>query len=225
MSLMTMRLPPLIPQLQPPDPPQQQQQVASPPVAYSNNSSATHHRGLPHHPDPRASSAPQTQQQPAQWQLSRRCVPHPPIQQHLASGREHHPHYEAVPRNLNNVVTAQHSCAPAAVVSPRHAASPRAAYSTQKRASMEPGLKKEKEKFLIFIRVLIKYLEQNDPLLHLEVKAIVKECTQRSRNREPGYESVTGKYRLCMLCSFLLECVLTYRIRRVFCFQRLCACG
>ena len=59
---------------------------------------------------------------------------------------------------------------------------------------MERDLKKQKEKFLIFTRVLMKYLERKDPPLHLKVKAIIKECAERNRKKEPGYESVTGKY-------------------------------
>jgi hypothetical protein len=44
----------------------------------------------------------------------------------------------------------------------------------------------------IFQSVLMKYLEQKDPPLHLRVKAIIKDCAERNRNKEPGYESVTG---------------------------------
>jgi hypothetical protein len=60
--------------------------------------------------------------------------------------------------------------------------------------------KRQKEKFLIFTRVLMKYLDLKDPPLHLKVKAIIKECAELNRNKEPGYESVTGKVQLRIRC-------------------------
>ena len=55
----------------------------------------------------------------------------------------------------------------------------------------EAALKKSKETFLMFTRVLIKYLEQKDPQIHAKVKEIIKDCAERNKRREPGYESVT----------------------------------
>ena len=52
-------------------------------------------------------------------------------------------------------------------------------------------LKKEKETFLIFTRVLLKYLEQKDPVTHQKVKGIIKDCAERNKRHVPGYESVT----------------------------------
>jgi hypothetical protein len=52
--------------------------------------------------------------------------------------------------------------------------------------------RKQKEKFLIFTRVLMKYLEQKDPTLHLQVKDIIRDCAQRNSRKEAGYESVTA---------------------------------
>jgi hypothetical protein len=52
--------------------------------------------------------------------------------------------------------------------------------------------RKQKEKFLIFTRVLMKYLEQKDPTLHLQVKDIIRDCAQRNSRKEIGYESVTA---------------------------------
>lgn len=43
----------------------------------------------------------------------------------------------------------------------------------------------------MFTRVLIKYLEQKDPNMHAQAKAIIKDCAERNKRQEPGYESVT----------------------------------
>jgi hypothetical protein len=51
----------------------------------------------------------------------------------------------------------------------------------------------DRQKFVMFARVLLKYLEQKDPGLCLEVRAIITSCAERCRRREPGYEgSVTA---------------------------------
>lgn len=39
-----------------------------------------------------------------------------------------------------------------------------------------------------------KYLETKDPPLHSKVKAIIKDCADRNRRKEAGFESVTGTY-------------------------------
>jgi hypothetical protein len=93
----------------------------------------------------------------------------------------------------------------------------------------------------------MKYLEQKDPPLHLKVKSIIKNCAERNRNKEPGYESVTGTFRDCQLfsteefellhlpcrlCVYEHECFrfqwnycVDLQINRFFEFQRLCACS
>ena len=43
----------------------------------------------------------------------------------------------------------------------------------------------------MFTRVLIKYLEQKDPRMHAQAKTIIKDCAERNKRQEPGYESVT----------------------------------
>jgi len=55
----------------------------------------------------------------------------------------------------------------------------------------EQDLKRQKEKFLMFTRVLIKYLEQKDRRMHAQAKNIIKDCAERNKRQEPGYESVT----------------------------------
>ena len=58
--------------------------------------------------------------------------------------------------------------------------------------------RKKKEQFLMFTRVLIKYLEQKDKNLHARAKAIIKDCAEKNKAQTPGYESVTEsmKHRL-----------------------------
>ncbi|KAG7366802.1 hypothetical protein IV203_029472 [Nitzschia inconspicua] len=51
--------------------------------------------------------------------------------------------------------------------------------------------RKQKEKFLMFTRVLIKYLEGKDRALHAKAKLVIKDCAERNKRGEPGYESVT----------------------------------
>jgi hypothetical protein len=66
---------------------------------------------------------------------------------------------------------------------------------TQDRVAMEKEIRREKEKFLMFTRVLIKYLEQKDPPMHAQAKLIIKDCAERNKRQEPGYESVTASMK------------------------------
>jgi hypothetical protein len=47
----------------------------------------------------------------------------------------------------------------------------------------------------MFTRVLIKYLEQKDPKMHQQAKMIIKDCAERNKRQEPGYESVTASMK------------------------------
>lgn len=51
--------------------------------------------------------------------------------------------------------------------------------------------RREKDRFIVFTRVLVKYLEQTNPVLHGEVREIIRDCTERKDRKEPGYESIT----------------------------------
>jgi len=51
--------------------------------------------------------------------------------------------------------------------------------------------KKEKEKFLMFTRVLMKYLEQRDTAMHTRAKAEIKDCYEKNKNGDPAYTSLT----------------------------------
>jgi len=61
--------------------------------------------------------------------------------------------------------------------------------STQPTSTMTT--KTEKEQFLMFTRVLMKYLEQKDPDMHARAKAVIRECAEKNKRKEKGYESVT----------------------------------
>jgi len=51
---------------------------------------------------------------------------------------------------------------------------------------------RRKEKFLMFAKVLLKYIEHKNKQMHTEAKAIIKECVARNQQQESGYESVTA---------------------------------
>ena len=51
--------------------------------------------------------------------------------------------------------------------------------------------KKEKEKFLMLTRVLMKYLEQRDLDMHTRVKAQIKECYLKNKQGDPNFKSLT----------------------------------
>ena len=56
--------------------------------------------------------------------------------------------------------------------------------------------KKEKERFLMFIRVLMKYLEQRDPNMHAAAKAQIKECYEKNKSGDPQFRSLTTSMKL-----------------------------
>ncbi|CAJ1953292.1 unnamed protein product [Cylindrotheca closterium] len=62
-------------------------------------------------------------------------------------------------------------------------------------AAREQEVRRQKERFLIFTRVLIKYLEQKDPNMHRQAKVIIKDCAERNKKQEPGYQSVTASMK------------------------------
>lgn len=62
-------------------------------------------------------------------------------------------------------------------------------------AAREQEVRRQKERFLIFTRVLIKYLEQKDLNMHRQAKAIIKDCADRNKKKEPGYQSVTASMK------------------------------
>ena len=74
---------------------------------------------------------------------------------------------------------------------------PGAATSEHRGASVQAtssslDAKRRKERFLMFTRVLMKYLEQKDPPMHIRAKQIIRECAERNKRKEMGYESVTA---------------------------------
>ena len=48
----------------------------------------------------------------------------------------------------------------------------------------------QKKKFLLFIKILFKYLDKSDPEIRDEAKAIVSDCTRRNRLGDPLYASL-----------------------------------
>lgn len=50
--------------------------------------------------------------------------------------------------------------------------------------------RKNKEDFIMFVRVLMKYIEQKDPQVHAQARHVIRDCTDKSRKKEPGYKSI-----------------------------------
>ena len=63
--------------------------------------------------------------------------------------------------------------------------------SNEARRAARREQRRDKDRFLVFTRVLVKYLEQTDEALHYEVREVIRDCTERKSRNEPGYESVT----------------------------------
>jgi len=56
--------------------------------------------------------------------------------------------------------------------------------------------KKEKERFLMFTRVLMKYLEQRDAKMHSAAKAQIKECYEKNKAGHEGFKSLTTSMKV-----------------------------
>jgi len=83
--------------------------------------------------------------------------------------------------------------APSAVPSASTSASAAAVVATGTRpAPVKSDSDRRKEQFLMFTRVLMKYLEQKDPAMHQHARAIIKSCAEKHKNKQPGYESLTS---------------------------------
>jgi len=77
-------------------------------------------------------------------------------------------------------------------------APPGGLFSRLVRWVQQAAIRKEKERFLIFTKVLMKYLQQKDPALCRQVKQIIIHCYKKNRKKVPGYESVTSAMRIQM---------------------------
>mmetsp|Transcript_15379 Transcript_15379/g.35203 ORF Transcript_15379/g.35203 Transcript_15379/m.35203 type:complete len:882 (+) Transcript_15379:57-2702(+) len=132
--------------------------------------------GNPFDPSPVSRMPQQQQQHPAHAQQQQQQ------QQAAASRAAHHAQQQQQQQQHRSaVLSRQQQQQRAAAV----------AGNPQQQAELQHRIKKEKETFLIFTRVLMKYLEQKDPNVYHRVKAIIKECAERNKRHEPGFESVT----------------------------------
>ena len=48
----------------------------------------------------------------------------------------------------------------------------------------------------MFTRVLLKYMEQKDPLVYIKVKQIIKDCAEKKRKKVLDYERVASSMRI-----------------------------
>ena len=55
--------------------------------------------------------------------------------------------------------------------------------------------KKKKEQFLMFTRVLMKYLESKDAAMHQRAKQAIKDCAEKNKMGDPNYASLTLSMR------------------------------
>ena len=49
----------------------------------------------------------------------------------------------------------------------------------------------QRTRLLVFIKIILKCLDYEDPSLHLEAKQIVSDCTRKNRDGVPGYDSLS----------------------------------
>mmetsp|Transcript_4597 Transcript_4597/g.10176 ORF Transcript_4597/g.10176 Transcript_4597/m.10176 type:complete len:226 (+) Transcript_4597:125-802(+) len=49
----------------------------------------------------------------------------------------------------------------------------------------------KRTRLLVFIKIILKCLDYEDPSLHLEAKQIITECTRKNREGIPGYDSLS----------------------------------
>jgi hypothetical protein len=55
--------------------------------------------------------------------------------------------------------------------------------------------RRQKETFQIFLKILVKVLKDKDPPMFNRVNTIMRECAERNKRHEPGYESVTASVK------------------------------
>ncbi|KAL7488843.1 hypothetical protein ACHAW6_014454 [Cyclotella cf. meneghiniana] len=63
-------------------------------------------------------------------------------------------------------------------------------------SNMTDAEKKEKEKFLMFTRVLMKYLEQRDKALHQKAKEQIRECYEKNKAGDPMFQPLTQSMKV-----------------------------
>lgn len=62
--------------------------------------------------------------------------------------------------------------------------------NNESRRAARKQARREKDRFFVFTRVLVKYLEQTDVVLHSEVREVIRDCTERKSRKESGYDCV-----------------------------------
>jgi len=58
-------------------------------------------------------------------------------------------------------------------------------------SSQSSPFKSEKERFLMFTKVLMKYLEQKNKAMHARAKAVIRDCAEKNKQGDPNYASLT----------------------------------
>jgi hypothetical protein len=55
--------------------------------------------------------------------------------------------------------------------------------------------KKQKRRFLVFTKILMKFLERRDPSVHSKAQHVIRDCDEKKKLQHPGYESLTESVR------------------------------
>mmetsp|Transcript_33755 Transcript_33755/g.48876 ORF Transcript_33755/g.48876 Transcript_33755/m.48876 type:complete len:704 (-) Transcript_33755:316-2427(-) len=123
----------------------------------------------------------QQQQQQQQAKVQRRSAL-PPSTMSAAGGATSNSSVSAASSSTSSSVR-PHA---AARVSSTHAQ-----LTPEQQARLERERKNQKEKFLMFTKVLMKYLENKDPELHARAKIVIKDCAEKNKAKDPAYKSLT----------------------------------
>jgi hypothetical protein len=55
--------------------------------------------------------------------------------------------------------------------------------------------KKQKQRFLVFTKTLLKFLERRDPAVYNKAQHVIRDCDDKKKLQHPGYESLTESVR------------------------------
>lgn len=163
--------------------------VSMPTMTMSNATNSATTATKLNYPKPQSAPNPKTSSQyDPSLMISIEPTPLRDIQQQAAAALQHPPPMQPTMTSSYHVTTALPlaSSGPSAAVLP-------GATAPSSSSSLTPATdhKSRKEQFLMFTRVLMKYLDKQDPNMHAYAKQVIRECAQKNRNGDPGYTSLS----------------------------------
>jgi len=112
---------------------------------------------------------------------------HPIHHQPAPVAQSRHPHHNRIQQQPPP--SQQHPFRP-------KASHPRSSPSMQQQSSQPSASPQEqksrKERFLMFTRVLMKYLEQKDPTMHGRAKEVIRQCAKKNKEGDPNFASLSA---------------------------------